>query len=155
MEETEEQVLGSNVPVMEPISFVSCIRQNALAFQAERHRGLSELDGRGRFFRLFADGGGIKLRQDVEDPLALAQETQQQVFGLDFRRAELAGFVAREENHSARFLRVSLKHRLLHVSYSTSLTRQRRPCGCCASSTDKTARRAARWRFPRRPLRDA
>jgi hypothetical protein len=50
----------------------------------------------------------------TEEPVGkgfvLAQEAQQEVFGLDIRRAELARFIARKEYDSTGFLGVSLEH---------------------------------------------
>ncbi len=42
--------------------------------------------------------------------LVLAQQGKQQVFALDIRTAELAGVVARKEDHPAGFLRIPLEH---------------------------------------------
>src|ERR1035438_6255123 len=71
---------------------------------------------------LFADGGvrfnlladrlhrGVRAQEAVGQRLVLAQQAQQQVLGLDVRRAELAGLVPRKEDHAPRLFRIAFEH---------------------------------------------
>ena len=53
----------------------------------------------------------MRAREDAaRQPLALANQSEQQVLGLDRRAAELRRFVAREEQHAPRSFRVAFKH---------------------------------------------
>ena len=64
-------------------------------------------------FDLLADrfDGGVRAQEAVRQRLVLAQQSEQQVLGLDVRAAELAGLVPGEEDHPSRLLRVSFKHK--------------------------------------------
>ena len=46
----------------------------------------------------------------VGQRLVLAQQSEQQVLGLDIRRAELAGLVPREEDYTTCLLRIAFEH---------------------------------------------
>ena len=109
-------MLSSNVLVREPLSFFSGIRQHALAFVRERqvNRGGNFFADGGVAFDLLADRfhRGMRAQEAVGQRLVFAQESQQQVLGLNVRRTKLAGLVPSEEDHSSRLLRVSLKHRM-------------------------------------------
>src|SRR5262249_37003325 len=53
----------------------------------------------------------VEAREDLlDDVLALPEDAQEQVLGLDHLGAQLRGLVAREEQSAARFLVVFLKH---------------------------------------------
>src|SRR5450631_777185 len=43
--------------------------------------------------------------------VVLAQQAQQQVLGFDVRRAELAGLIARKEDHAPRLFGIALEHK--------------------------------------------
>jgi len=57
---------------------------------------------------LFADGlyRGVGAQEPIGQGFVFTQKSKKHVFGLDVRRAELACFVARKENHSAGFFRI-------------------------------------------------
>ena len=114
-QQAEQQMLGADVLVVQPLGFFRAIGQHALALVAQRqiHRSGNLLADGGVAFDLLADGfdGGVRAQEAVRQRLVFAQQAQQQVLGLDVRAAELAGFVAREEDDPPRLLRISFKHR--------------------------------------------
>ena len=63
-------------------------------------------------FDLFANGFDRRVRtqKSVRQCLVLSKQTQQYMFGLDERAAELASLVAREEYDSSGFLGITFKH---------------------------------------------
>ena len=114
-QQAQQQVLGADVLVIEPLGFFRAIGQHALALVAQR-----EIDGRGNLLPnggvpldLLADGihRGVRAEEPVGQRLILPKQTQQQVLGFDVRAAELAGLIPREKDHPACFLRVAFKHR--------------------------------------------
>src|SRR5580704_1186352 len=106
------------VTVLHPVGLFSAVGQHSSAFHAQRqvYRSRDFLARRGLLLDFLADrfDGGITLKIKVSQSLVLAQQAQQQMFGFDIRTSELARFVVREENHSARFFGVTLKHGLLN-----------------------------------------
>jgi hypothetical protein len=50
-------------------------------------------------------------QKTIRQRFVLAKQAEEEMFGLNVRAAKLAGFIPREEDHSARLLRVSLKHK--------------------------------------------
>ena len=112
----EQQVLGADVLVVQPLGFFGAIGQHALALVAERqiHGSGNLLADGGVSFDLLADGfhRGVRAQEPVRERLVFAQQAEEQVFGFDIGTAELAGLVPREEDHPSRLLRVSLKHRM-------------------------------------------
>src|SRR5262249_4141397 len=85
-----------------------------LGAQRDVHRGRDLVAVEGPALDLLAD----RLHREValgEDtggqPLALPDEAQEQMLGLDGIGPELAGFVAGEEDHPPRPLRVAFEHR--------------------------------------------
>ena len=113
-QQAEQQMLGADVLVVQPLGFFGAIGQHALAFVAER-----QIDGSGNLFAnggvpfdLLADGfdGGVRPQEPVGQCFVFAQQAQEQMLGFDVRTAELAGLVPREEDHPPRFFRVTLKH---------------------------------------------
>src|SRR5579883_2741202 len=113
-QQAQQQVLGADVLVVQPLGLFRAIGQHALALVAE-----GQVHGSGNFL---ADGGvafnllpdrfdsGVRAQKTVGQCLVLAQQAQQQVLRFDERTSELAGLVAREKDHPSRLLRVSLKH---------------------------------------------
>ena len=107
-------MLGTDVLVIQTLRFFRAIRQNALAFVAER-----EIDGSrnllphgGMAFDLFPDGihGRVGPQKPIRELFIFPEQTQQQVFRFNVRAAELAGFVPGKEDDTPGLLRVSLKH---------------------------------------------
>ena len=115
-QQAQQQVLGADVLVIQPLGLLGAIRQHALALVAQRqiHRSGNLLADRGVPFDLLADGlhRGVRPQEPVRQRLVLAQQAEQQMLGLDVGTAELAGLVPGEEDHPSRFLRVTLKHRM-------------------------------------------
>src|ERR1700733_10858612 len=64
---------------------------------------------------LFADRfhRRVGAQEPVGQGLIFAQQSEEQVFGLYIRRAELAGLVPREKDNAPGFLRVAFKHILI------------------------------------------
>jgi len=52
----------------------------------------------------------MRAQKAIGQGLVLAQQSEQQVFGLNVRRSKLAGLVARKENDAPRFLRITFEH---------------------------------------------
>src|SRR5215475_15467582 len=107
-------MLGTDVLVVEPLGFLGSICQNAFAFVAER-----QIHRRGYFLPwssvpldLFADRlhGRVRTKEAVCQRLVLAQQPQQQMFGLDIRTAEHARLIAAKEDGSSGLFVVSLEH---------------------------------------------
>src|ERR1700757_5458707 len=69
----------------------------------------------------------MRPQEPVGRGFTLAQKPQQQVFGLDVRRAELAVFIAREKNDAPGFLRVAFKHIALPEPSGSSSPKALRP----------------------------
>jgi hypothetical protein len=100
--------------VLEPLGFLGAIGDNAFALVAER-----EIDGGGDFF---ADGGvpfdlpadrfdgGVRSQKAHGQSLIFAQQAEEQMFGLDIKAAELAGFIAGEKDGSPGLFGVALEH---------------------------------------------
>ena len=114
-QDAEQQVLGSDVVVKQPIRFFGSKLQDSLGFSAE-----GDFDG-GRDL-LAEDGASLNLLANTfqgqmragEDParksLAFANQAQQEMLGLDRNAAELTGLVAREEEDPPRSFRVTFEH---------------------------------------------
>ena len=101
-QQAQQQMLGADVLVVQPLGFFGAIGQHALALMAERqiHGGGNLLANRGVSFDLLANRfhRGVRTQEPVGQRLVFAQQPEQQVFGLDVRAAELAGLVPREED---------------------------------------------------------
>src|SRR5208282_6001878 len=59
--------------------------------------------------------------------LVFAQQSEQQVFGLNIRRSELAGLIAREENNASRLLRVAFEHMPILPEFPRNATPSAKP----------------------------
>src|SRR6266567_3945774 len=112
--QSEQQVFGTDMFMIQAFRFLGAICQDAFTLVTER-----QIDGSGDFvpnsgmsFDLFANGfyGGVRPQKPVCQRLVLAKQSEEQVFGFNIRAAELARFIASEEDHPSRLLRVSLKH---------------------------------------------
>src|ERR1044071_4304086 len=108
-------MLSSDVFVRKALSFFSRISKHALAFVAQwkidRRRNLLP-DGRVSF-DLFADrlNRSVRTEEAIGQGLVFSKESQQQVFSLDIRRTELAGFVPRKKDDAPCLFCVTLKHK--------------------------------------------
>ncbi len=126
-EQAEQQVLGSDVLVVQALGFLRAIGQHALALMAERqvHGSRDLLADGGVPLDLLADRIDLRSRpqEAVCQSLVLAQQAEQQVLGLDVGAAELAGLVSREEDDPSGLFRVSFKHSL----FRSVLLQHRRP----------------------------
>src|SRR5205814_1377561 len=97
-QQSQQQMFGADVLMAEALSLFSSISQYALAFIAERKiNGRGDLlpDG-GMAFNLFTDrlDRSVRPQEAVGQSLILTQQAQQQMFGLNIRRAKLAGLIA-------------------------------------------------------------
>src|SRR5947209_13598042 len=112
--QSDEYVLGANMLVSQPLRFFGAIREYALGWMAEGEiNGSGDFfDARGIRFYLLSDGFDYAARaKPVADQRFIrANQTQQQMLGFDFMTAELTRFVARKENHPARFFCVPFEH---------------------------------------------
>ena len=75
-------------------------------------------------FNLLADrlDRGMRTQEAIGQRFVFAQQSQQQVLRLDVRRTELAGLVARKEDHAPCFLRVPFKHEPSPAKFSGKLS---------------------------------
>ena len=110
-------MLGADVVVQQPIRFFGRKLQHALGFGAERdlHRRGNLLAEDRAAFNLFSDvfEGQVRASENAtREPFALANQPQQQVLGLDRYAAELARFVAGEEEHPSGAFSVTFEHPL-------------------------------------------
>ena len=129
----EQQMLGPDVVVQQPIRFLGRTPEHTLGFGAERN-----LD-RGR--HLFAEDratldfladvfqGQMRARKNpARQPFTFPDQSKKEMLGLDRYAAELAGLIAGKEENSSRPFRVTFEHparlgvkRLLTKTSLTSL----------------------------------
>ncbi len=114
-QDAEQQVLGADVVVQQPVGLLGRELQHPLGFGAEGDfdRGGHLLAEHGPPLDLLADvvQGQVRAGEDpARQPLAFADQPQQQVLGLDRDAAELAGFVTGEEENSPRPFGVAFEH---------------------------------------------
>ena len=114
-QDAEQQMLGADVVVQQPIGFFGRELQHALGFRAERDldRGGHLLAEHGPAFDFLADvfERQVRARENpARQALAFANQAEQQVLGLDRNAAELAGFVAGEEENSSGPFGVPFEH---------------------------------------------
>ena len=113
-QQAQQQVLGPDVLVREPLGFFRRVGEHTLTLiaqgQVDRSRDL--LPNRSVALNLFPDR--LDRRMGPKEPIGkrfvFAQKSQQQVLRFNIRRTELAGFVAREENYAPGLFRVAFKH---------------------------------------------
>src|SRR5580658_6618061 len=107
-------MLGSNVLVIEALGFLGAIGQHALALMAQRKidRGRYFFAQRGMRLDLLADRLDRRARAEeaVGKGFILAQQPQQQMFGLNARATKLAGFIPGEEDYPASLFGITFKH---------------------------------------------
>ena len=114
-QDAEQQVLGPDVVVQQPIGFFGRKLQHPLGFGAERDldRGRDLLAEYRPAFDFLADvfEGEMRPREDpAGEPLALANQAQQEVLGLNRDAAELTGLVSGEEENSPGPFGVPFEH---------------------------------------------
>ena len=114
-QDAEQQVLGADVVVQQPVGFFGRKLQHALGFGAERDldRGRHLLAEDRAAFDFLADvfEREVRAREDpAGEPLAFANQAQQQVLGLNGDAAELAGLVTGEEENSPGPFGVPFEH---------------------------------------------
>ena len=113
--QAEQDVLGADVVVEHPLRLLGGVGEDALALrgQGDLERGGDLLPVRGAPLHVLADlvHREVALGEEAGgQALALADETEQQVLGLDRPAAQLAGLVAGEEDHPPSPLGVALEH---------------------------------------------
>ena len=114
-QDAEQQVLGPDVVVQEPVGLFGGVLKDALGFRAEgdldRGRNLLPEHGAPLDFLANALEREVRAGKDAaRQALAFPYEPEQQVLGLNRDAAELAGLVAREEENPARAFRVAFEH---------------------------------------------
>ena len=114
-QDAEQQVLGADVVVQQPIGLFGRELQHALGFGAEGNldRGGDLLAEDRPAFDFLADvlEREVRAREDAAgQPLAFANQAEQEVLGLDRDAAELAGLVTGEEEDSPGPFRVPFEH---------------------------------------------
>ena len=114
-QEAEQQVLGADVGVQEPVGLLGGGLQGALGLRAEgdvdrRRHPLAE---HAAALDLFPDRIEHDLRageNPAREALPLPDEPEQEVFGLDGHASELAGLVPGEEQDPAGPFRITFEH---------------------------------------------
>ena len=114
-QQVEQQMLGSDVLVEQPIGFLGGVHERTRRFGAERYLDRCR-------HRLAATSPGLGLSMDLverevgtgNDParhrLTVANNPEEQVLGLDGDAAKLARFIASEEKRASRLFRIALEH---------------------------------------------
>ena len=114
-QDAEQQVLGADVAVEEPVRFLGGVLEDALGLAAEgdldRRRNLLAEDRPPLDFLPDALEGEVRaLENPARQPLAFTDQAEQEVLRLDRDAPELAGFVAREEEDPPRPFCVAFEH---------------------------------------------
>ena len=114
-QDAQQQVLGADVVVQQPVGFLGGVLQDALGFGAEgdfdRRRDL--LAEHGPAFDFLANAFEREVRAGENaagQALALANQSEKQVLGLNRDAAELTRLVPREEEHPPRSFRIAFEH---------------------------------------------
>src|SRR5205823_14737362 len=106
-EDAEQEMLGPDVVVQQPIRFLGGELQHALGLRAERNldRCRDLLAEHGASFNFLADvlEGEMRAREDAaRKSLAFADQSEKEMLGLNGDAAELAGLIPREEKNPSR-----------------------------------------------------
>ena len=114
-QDAEQQVLGADVVVQQPVGLFGRKLQHPLGFGAERDldRGRDLLAEDRPAFDFLADvlEREVRARENpAGEPLAFANQAEQEVLGLDRDAAELTGLVAGEEENSPGPFGVPFEH---------------------------------------------
>ena len=114
-EDAEQQVLGADVVVQQPVGFFGRELQHALGFGAERDldRGGHLLPEHRPAFDFLADvlEREVRARKNpAREPFAFANQAQQEMLGLNGDAAELTGLVTGEEEYSSGPFGVPFEH---------------------------------------------
>src|SRR5262249_55816294 len=114
-QDAEQEMLGADVVVQQAVGLFGRELQHALGFRAER-----DLDGRRNLltkyrapFDFLADAFQRQMRareNSARETLALPDQSEKEVLGLDGDAAELAGLIPREEQNPSRPFRVPFEH---------------------------------------------
>ncbi len=111
----QQQVLGADVVVQQPVGFLGGILEHALGFGAEGdfNGGRDLLAKHGPAFDFLANTFEREVRAGKDaagQALALANQSEKQVLGLDGDAAELTRLVPREEQDPPRSFRIAFEH---------------------------------------------
>src|SRR5579872_6758901 len=110
-------MLGADVTVREALGLLRRISEHALALVRERQidRRRDLLANGGVTLDLLADrfDRGVRAQKTIGQGFVFAQEPEQEVLGLDIRRPELTGFIARKKDDAPGFLCITFKHNTL------------------------------------------
>ena len=114
-QDAEQQMLGADVVMQEPVGFFSRKLQHPLRLRAERDldRRRDLLAEHGPPFDFLANvfEGEMGSRKDAAgQPLALADQSEKKVLGLDRNAAELAGLITGKEENPSRPFRIAFEH---------------------------------------------
>ncbi len=114
-QDAQKQVLGADVVVQQPVGFLGGILENALGLGAEGDfdRGRDLLAEHGPAFDLLANAleGEVRARENTAgQTLALANQSEKQVLGLNRDAAELTRLVPREEENPPSSFRITFEH---------------------------------------------
>ena len=125
-EDPEQQMLGADVVVQQPIGFLGGKLQHALGLGAERDldrgRDLFAKDRAPFDFLANALEREVRAGKDpARQPLALANQSEEQVLGFDGNASELTRLVAREKEDASRSFRVTFEHPVTYVDGRTTL----------------------------------
>ncbi len=122
-QDPQQQVLGPDVVVQQAVGFLGGVLQDALGFGAEGDfdRGRDLLAKHGPAFDFLANAfeGEVRAGENAAgQTLALANQPEEQMLGLNRDAAELTRLVPREEKNPPRSFRIAFEHPGLPMSLS-------------------------------------
>ena len=121
-QDAQEQVLGPDVVVQQAVGFLGGVLQDALGFGAEGDfdRGRDLLAKHGPAFDFLANAfeGEVRAGENAAgQTLALANQPEEEMLGLNRDAAELTRLVPREEKNPPRSFRIAFEHPGLPMVY--------------------------------------
>jgi len=154
-QQAQQKVFGTDVLVREALGFLGCVSEDTLALvaQGKIDRSRDLLTDRGVTFDLFPNGfdGSVRAQEPVGQGLVFTEKSQQEMFGLNIGRSELAGFVPREEDDAPGFFGITFKH--IALPWDSRLRRAlRRPSPNSLALPHIMQSRGRRTQLPERAL---
>ena len=121
-QQTQQEVFGADVLVLEPLRLFGGGRQHALALLTQRqvHRGRDLFPDRRSSLNLLPDrlNRGVGGAQEaVGKRFVFTEQAEQEVLGLNVGTPKLTGFVAGEEDYAAGLLGITLEHKSSVVGF--------------------------------------
>ena len=114
-QDAEQEVLGANVVMQQPIGFLGGTLEDALGFSAERNfdRGgdlLAEDRPTFDFLTDILEGQVRTSKNPARQPFSFANQAEKEVLGLNRDAPELAGLISGKEENPSRPFRIAFEH---------------------------------------------